>query len=103
MRNTPDKPPFSTIGIYFLGAITIKLGRNDIKHYGCVLPVSHLVLSTWKWPNPSMQGCSSKHIAYRNRLFTVYFDNGSNFVGAQRELKEAKHGWNQAHLEEFMH
>ena len=33
-RLTPDKPPFSYVGIDFFGPLYVKQGRGTVKHYG---------------------------------------------------------------------
>ena len=35
-RLTPEKPPFSQIGVDFFGSFEVKQGRSIVKRYGCI-------------------------------------------------------------------
>ena len=35
-RDTPDEPPFSFVGVDFFGTFMVKVGRSQVKRYGCI-------------------------------------------------------------------
>ena len=43
--------------------------------------------------------CLRRFINRRGEVKEIRCDNGSNFVGAQRELKESLEKWNQGRIE----
>ncbi|XP_077966576.1 uncharacterized protein LOC144420798 [Styela clava] len=86
------QPPFYSTGIDFFGPYLIKRGRSEIKRYGCIFTclttrAVHIelaeVLSTDAFIN-----ALRRFMARRSKPFELHSDNGSNFVGAQRILRE---------------
>lgn len=90
-RLQSDLPPFTNVGVDYFGPFELKRGHSLIKHYGVI----HLY---------GQQGCAFGNgiffgQQYFNALHTFIFrggqvshlrsDNGTNFVGAERELREA--------------
>jgi hypothetical protein len=89
-RIEPYQPPFSTIGVDCFGPFLVKRARSEIKRYGCVFTcfatrAVHIEvlddLSTDSFLNGFRRFC-----ARRGRPKRVFSDNGTNFVGGQREL-----------------
>lgn len=90
-RIEPNKPPFAYFGIDLFGPFYVKLNRSEVKRYGCM--VTCLVtrelhieklnsLDTEAFINGlrrfiSRRGCPEK----------IFSDHGTNFVGAEAELK----------------
>lgn len=35
-QTTPDKPPFTYVGVDFFGPLTVRVGRSHLKRYGCL-------------------------------------------------------------------
>jgi len=90
-RLEPDLPPFTNVGVDYFGPIETKRGRTTLKRYGVLFTcmTSRAVhievansLDTDSCLNAlrrfTCRGGQAKHI-----------DNGTNFVGAQRELRKA--------------
>ncbi|KAJ8022200.1 hypothetical protein HOLleu_39614 [Holothuria leucospilota] len=105
-RMAPYTPPFYYTSCDYFGPMTVKVGRNKTtKHYGVVFTclntrAVHLDLAV---------DCSSmeflqvlrRFFAMRGQPAYILSDNGSQFVGAQKELQLMLKGWNQQELQEF--
>ncbi|KAK0145451.1 hypothetical protein N1851_015639 [Merluccius polli] len=82
-RIIPDLPPFTNVGVDYFGPIKVKRGRSLEKRYGsstfgsCVL------------------------IGYRRgQVSHLRSDNGTNFIGAERELREALAALNHSKIQD---
>jgi len=98
-RLTPNKPPFYCIGVDFFGPFTVRQARSYVKRYGCIftcfasravhLEVAH-ALTVDSFIN-AYRRVSSR----RGKVHTLYSDNGTNFVGAEKERRVSLIEWNQ--------
>lgn len=105
-RVTPDKPPFTFIGLDLFGPFLVKVGRSMVKRYGCIftclavravhIEVAHSLETS------SFINALQRFIARRGQPLEIRSDNGTNFVGAERELKEAVKSWNKSRTQEFL-
>ncbi|XP_074649414.1 uncharacterized protein LOC141904651 [Tubulanus polymorphus] len=105
-RVTPNLPPFTNVGIDCFGPFLVKRGRAQVKRYGCLftcltcraihIEVCHS-LST-----DSFICALRRFICRRGNPLRIRSDNGTNFVGGQRELKKAVSEWNQDQIHEFL-
>nr|CAB3263161.1 uncharacterized protein LOC104265735 [Phallusia mammillata] len=105
-RLHPDEPPFSHVGVDYFGPFPVKQGRSIVKRYGAVftclsiravhIEVAHS-LST-----DSFIDALRRFIGRRGNPENIYSDNGTNFVGAERILRESLQSWNQVHIEEYL-
>lgn len=92
-RITPDEPPFSRVGLDCFGPFEVKRGRTVIKRYGLIftclaIRAIHLeVLSSLD--TDSFINGFRRFIARRGQVLEIRSDNGTNFVGAERELRQA--------------
>ena len=59
-RVTPDKPPFSFVGVDYFGPIMVKQGRSRVKRYGCLF---------------TCLNCRAVHLEVANSLDTDWFIN----------------------------
>lgn len=105
-RITPDKPPFSFVGVDCFGPFTVKQGRKDVKRYGClftclVIRAIHIEILHSMDTDSFINGLE-RFISRRGRPEVIWSDNGSNFVGAARELKEDIKSWNQHQVHQFL-
>ncbi|XP_055585092.1 uncharacterized protein LOC129737945 [Uranotaenia lowii] len=90
-RVTPGGRPFSIVGIDYFGPYSIKIGRSNVKRwvalFTClVVRAVHLEAVT----SLSTEACKlaiRRFIARRGPPLKVFSDNGTNFVGASRELR----------------
>ncbi|XP_046556878.1 uncharacterized protein LOC124266109 [Haliotis rubra] len=105
-RVTPGKPPFSHVGIDCFSPFLIKRGRSEVKRYGCLftcLNTRAIQLEKLDSMNTdSFINAFKRFQARRGAPELIRSDNGSNFRGAEKELKEAIRDWNQQVIQEHM-
>ncbi|KAF6773398.1 hypothetical protein AHF37_07810 [Paragonimus kellicotti] len=98
-RLFPDRPPFSAVGIDYFGPLLVKRGRGTEKRYGCILlcltmrAVHIEVVHTLE--TDSFLCAFSRFVSRRGCPMRIYSDNGTNFRGAEREIRECLRQWNQ--------
>ncbi len=86
-------PPFTYSGVDFFGPFYIKEGRKELKRYGVLFTCMssraiHLETAN-SLDTDSFVNSLRRFISIRGPVRQLRCDRGSNFVGAQRELKEA--------------
>lgn len=86
--------PFSYVGIDFFGPITVSIGRRQEKRWGMLMTC--LTVRAVHLECVHSLNTSSCILGLRNFInrrgcpLEVYSDNGTNFKGASRELREAR-------------
>ncbi|XP_074649052.1 uncharacterized protein LOC141904366 [Tubulanus polymorphus] len=105
-RLVADKPPFSNVGIDYFGPYLVKIGRSQVKRYGCIFTCMssravHLEIAN-SMDTSAFINALRRFIARRGNPECIRSDNGTNFTGAQRELRDSIAGWNQEKIEGFM-
>ena len=103
-RVTPNHPSFYLIK--YMGPVMIKRGRNILKRYIAVFTclashAVHLEVSN-SLDTSSFLISFHRFAARRGRPSVICSDNGTNFVGAERELKNALKSWDKTVLQEDM-
>ena len=91
-RLTPTHP-FTYCGVDYFGPWYVKEGRKELKRYGVlftclVTRAIHLEVAN-SLETDSYINALRRFICRRGPVRQMRSDNGSNFIGAQRELKEA--------------
>ena len=105
-RVTPGKPPFTYVGVDCFGPFLVKRGRSEIKRYGCIFTCCSIraihieKLDTME--TDSFINGFKRFECRRGRPELVRSDNGTNFVGGEREIREAIQLWNQDVIAEHM-
>lgn len=94
----PDEPPFIRVGVDYFEPFDVRRGRSLVNRYGVIFTclavcIVHIDLSS------SLDTDSCIHalrcfIARRGQVKEIHSDNGTNFVGANRELKVTIADWN---------
>ena len=92
-RVTPNKPPFSYVGVDCFGPFMVKQGRSLVKRYGCiftclVVRAVHIEILHSLEADSFINGFQ-RFMCRRGQPEEMRSDNGSNFVGAERELRES--------------
>ena len=106
MRQEPYNPPFTNAGVDFFGPLMIQRGRGVAKRWGCLITclTTHAVFLEVA---PSLQTDDfilllRQFINRRGPPKEIRSDRGTNFVGANRELREALNELDQKKIESEM-
>lgn len=98
--------PFEKTGVDYAGPFMIKQGRSKapIKAYVCLFvcmctKAIHMELVS-SMTTDGFLGALQRFVARRGNVSDIYSDNGSNFIGARRELQEFLHLLKSQILEE---
>ena len=95
-RITPDEPPFTRVGTDYFGPFYTKNGRKQFKRYGVLftcLTTRAVHIEIADSLDTSSFICALRRFqARRGQVKYIRSDNGTNFVGAERELRaEVEH------------
>ncbi|XP_053389144.1 uncharacterized protein LOC128552150 [Mercenaria mercenaria] len=90
-QTTPDKPPFTYIGVDNFGPLLVKSGRSHSKRYGCLFTclatrAVHIEIA-YSLTTDSFIAAFQRFTSRRGTPEKVFSDNGSNLVSIDRELK----------------
>ena len=96
---------FRNIGVDFFGPMLVKERRSEVKVYGCLFTC----MSTRACHLELVDGLSTDHfimalkrfIARRGRPRSIHSDNGTNFVGANNELRKCIKQLNEDRIQNF--
>ena len=98
-RVTPGESHFSYLGIDCFGPYYVKSGQAQEKRYGCIftcLAIRAIHLEVLhSMDADSFINALMRFIARRGVPKRIRSDNGTNFVCAERQLKEAIQDWNR--------
>lgn len=98
-RLDADKPPFTNVGLDCFGPFLVRRGRSQVKNYGVIftcLTVRAIHLEVVEsLESDSFLMALRRFIARRGNVKLIRSDNGTNFVGAEAELRSTIKDWNQ--------
>lgn len=102
-RVVPDKAPFTNVGVDYFGPLDVKRGRSVLKRYGVIFTclssrAVHLEMAH-SLDTDSCINAVRRFICRRGPVTTIRSDNGTNFTGAKRELKQALSVLNHSKIE----
>lgn len=102
-RLTPDKPPFTYVGVDYFGPFEVKHGRSREKRYGCLFTclttrAVHIEMAH-SLDTDSMVNALRRFISIRGYPEQIRSDRGTNFTRADKELKETIEEWNQKKID----
>lgn len=105
-RILPDKPQFTDVGVDYFGPIEIKRGHSLVKRYGVIFTCMasravHLEVA-YTLDTDSYIHALRRFICRQGQVSFLRSDNGTNFIGAERELREALNGLNQNKIQSAM-
>lgn len=105
-QTTPDKPPFSFVGIDYFGPLNVKQGRTVAKRYGVVFTclttrAVHFEVAQ-SLTTDSFLSAFQRFINRRGKPEKVHSDNGTNLVGGDREMRRSIQEWNQINIGRYM-
>jgi Pao retrotransposon peptidase/Family of unknown function (DUF5641) len=100
-------PPFTYCAVDLFGPFIIKEGRKEVKRYGCLFTCLACraihIETTNSMDTSSFINALRRFIARRGNIRELRSDNGSNFVGAESELKKAWQEMNHTAVNDFLH
>ena len=95
-RLAKDQRPFSFTGIDCFGPFLVKRGRAHVKRYGLIftcLTIRAIHLEVLPdLTTDAFINALRRFVARRGKPIRLFSDNGTNFVGAYRELGDALRG-----------
>ena len=106
MRLAPYTPPFYSTSCDYFGPIMVKVGRGKRdKHYGVIFTclntrAVHLEMATDLSTMEFLQ-VLRRFFSIRGQPALILSDNGTQFVGAERKLRELLKGLDEVQLKEF--
>ena len=100
------QPPFFHTGVDLFGPFLVKQGRSVVKRYGCIftcmtMRAVHLEV-VHSLSADSFISALRRFIGRRSNVAHIHSDNGSNFTGADKILKEAIQGLYQHRIGGFL-
>lgn len=104
-RVTPERPPFTFTGIDCFGPFFVKKGRSLVKRYGVIftclsIRAIHIEVAN-SLDTSSFINSLRRFMARRGVPEEIRSDNGTNFKGAERDLRASISEWNQQQLHGF--
>ena len=105
-QKSPDRSPFTYVGVDYFGPFNVKIGRSTVKHYGCIFTclttrAVHLEVAHTLTTN-SFIAAFQRFTSRRGTPGKVYSDNGTNLVSGELEFRKSMEQWNQANISRYM-
>ena len=105
-RLTPDQPPFTNVGVDYFGPFEVKRGRSTVKRYGVMftclaIRAVHIEIAD-SLDTSSCINAIRRFISRRGQVSIMRSDNGTNFVGAEKELRVAIESLNRVKIEKTL-
>ena len=105
-RLTPDRPPFTSVGIDCFGPFQVRRDRSLVKIFEviftCLVICAVHVEVVHSLETNSFLMAWRRFIARRGQVKEIRSDNGTNFTGGERELRESIKAWNHNKIHEAL-
>jgi hypothetical protein len=103
-RVRPCDPAFTSIGVDYFGPFLVTRGRTKEKKYGCLFTclttrAVHIEVAD-SLDTDSFLNCLHRFMARRGEPRLIRSDNGTNFVGAEKELSQEIERWNHERIQD---
>ena len=100
-----DQPAFFNVGVDYFGPLSVKQGRSTVKRYGCIftcltMRAVHIEI-VHSLDADSFINALRRFIARRGAPQQIFSDNGTNFVGAFKTLRESLQELNSNRVQEY--
>ena len=99
-------PPFTYCAVDFFGPFYIKEGRKELKRYGalftCLMSRAVHKETSNTLETDSFINCLRRFIAIRGPIRQLRSDRGTNFVGAENELRMALNELDDRRIKQFL-
>ena len=97
---------FSNVGVDYFGPFIVKIGRRNEKRWCCLFTcfavrAVHIEIIP-KLDTNCCLNAIMRFISRRGKPVKMISDNGTNFVGAEKELAEYIAAWNKVRIEEHL-
>ena len=101
-RTTAYEPCSTYTGVDYFGPLNVKKGRPVVKRWGAIFTCRnskaiHLELAT-SLESDCFINVFRRFVNRRGSPKFMYSDNGTNFVGAEREIRQAIEHWTQCQI-----
>lgn len=105
-RISPNEPPFTFTGVDIFGTFLVKRGRCEVKRFGCLftcltIRAIHIEVIHSMETDSFLQALQ-RFISRRGQIKMLRSDNGTNFVGACNELRQALKGLDQVKINSYL-
>ncbi|XP_050973435.1 uncharacterized protein LOC127169834 [Labeo rohita] len=101
-RVTPDHPPFTNIGVDYFVPSDVRQSRSNVKRYGvlftCLTTRAVHIEVAHSLDTDSCLKAIRRFVCRRGQVLIMRSDNGTNFIGAEVELRKAIQQWNQSKI-----
>ena len=98
--------PFTVCGVDYFGPFNIKDGRKELKRYGALFTCFHSravhIEASNTLDTDSFIQALRRFISRRGNVRTLRCDNGTNFVGAEKELRQALNQMDDERISSFL-
>ena len=106
LERTIEAPPFTFCGVDLFGPFKIKVKRTEMKRYGVLFTcfasrAVHIEVAS-SLDTDTFILALRRFIGRRGMVRQIFSDNGTNFVGAENELRNAVNEMNHEKINDFM-
>ena len=104
-RLMPNEPAFSFVGTDCFGPFLVKVGRSQVKRYGCIFTcfttrAVHIEILC-SMDTDAFINALRRFVARRGNPVKIWSDNGTNMVGCHNELTRSLQKLNHSQLHGF--